>query len=176
MRIVQAGFTLIELSVITGILGILASIALGPFSGLIEQQRATAAIEALQSHMALARTAAIARNRAAVLCPSRDGQTCSNGTDWSSGWILFIDANNNRQSDAGDELVRTDLRGNGSGLRIKSSSGRNKLRYRSTGSSAGTNLTISICGRSDNLLGQVIVNNIGRPRSQRPRKPTACPA
>lgn len=176
MRIRNAGFTLIELTVTTAVLGILTGVSVGPIASLVEHRRATAAITSLQTHMALARTAAIARNHAAVLCPSRDGQTCSNGSDWSNGWILFIDANNNRQSDAGDEIVRTELRGNGDGLRIKSSNGRNKLRYRSTGSSAGTNLTISICGRSNNLLGQVIVNNIGRPRSARPPAPTPCPA
>lgn len=175
MRIVQAGFTLIELSVITGILGILASIALGPFSGLIEQQRATAAIEALQSHMALARSTAISRNRATILCPSRDSHTCNNDTDWSGGWLLYVDENRNRRPDAKGEILRVDLRTHDGALRIASSGGRRQLRYHSDGSSAGTNLTLSICGRSDSLLGQVIVNNIGRPRSQRPRTPTACP-
>lgn len=175
MRILQAGFTLIELSVTTGILGILASIALGPFSGLIEQQRATAAIEALQSHMALARSAAISRNRSAILCPTRDGHSCTNDTDWSGGWLLYIDQNRNRQPDPEDEFLRSDLRTHDGALRIASSGGRRQLRYQSDGSSAGTNLTLSVCSRSGNLLGQVIVNNIGRPRSQRPRKPTACP-
>lgn len=175
MRIMQAGFTLIELSVATAILGILASIALGPFAGMIEHHRATAAVESLQSHMALARTTAITYNRSVVLCPSRDGRTCSNDTDWSGGWLLFIDQNRNRQPDPGDEILRKDLRTNDGSLRIASSGGRRQLRYRADGSSAGTNLTLSICGRSGKLLDQIIVNNVGRPRSQRPRTPTACP-
>ncbi len=176
MRTRNAGFTLIELSVTTAILGILTSIAVGPFAGLLEQRRAAAAITSLETHMALARMAAISRNRAAILCPSRNGLDCSNDTDWSGGWMLYVDANRNRRPDPGDEILRTDLRTNDSSLHIASSEGRLQLLYHADGSSAGTNLTLSICGRSGNLLGQVIVNNLGRARSQRPRLPTACPA
>ena len=35
------------------------------------------------------------------------------------------------------------------------------------GRSAGANLTISICSQDGAVLGRVIVNNMGRPRSER---------
>ena len=50
------------------------------------------------------------------------------------------------------------------------------LRYLPDGSSAGSNLTVSICSPAGVLLAQVIVNNIGRPRSERPKTPAPCPA
>ena len=176
MRRRNAGFTLIELSITTAVIGILAGISMGPFAGLLEHRRATAAIESLESHLALARMAAISRNHAAILCPSRDGLSCSSAADWSGGWMVYVDNNRNRQPDPGDDILRTDLHADDGTLRITSSNGRQRLVYRSNGSSGGSNITISICGRSDNLLGQVIVNNIGRARSVRPTSPTPCPA
>ncbi len=176
MRLRHAGFTLIELSVTTAVLGILSSVALVPMQRLVEHQRASSTIESLQTHMALARTAAISRNRATVLCPTSDAVGCANSSDWSSGWMLFVDENRNRLRDPNEEVLRMDVREGGRPLRIASSNGRKRLVYHTDGSSAGTNLTLSICNNGGDLLGQVIVNNIGRPRSQRPKTPTPCPA
>lgn len=171
----HAGFTLVELTVTTAVIGILASISVGPFSGMLENRRATAAIESLQSHLALARMTAISRNHAAIVCPSRDGMTCTDTVEWSAGWMAYADNNHNRQPDSGDDILRTELRPDDGSLHITSSNGRRQLVYRSDGTSGGSNITISICGHGNALLGQVIVNNIGRTRSFRPTSPTPCP-
>ena len=60
-------------------------------------------------------------------------------------------------------------------LHIQSSSGRNHLRYLPDGRSAGSNLTIRICNQKGLLLGAVVVNNAGRPRTERARGDTPCP-
>ena len=171
-----AGFTLIELAVTVSILSLLAGIALPSMSGFVERQRTSAAITSLTTHMQLARMAAVARNRRAVLCPTGDGSTCEAGTDWSRGWMLFVDDDGNRKPDAGDDILRVDLEPTSRHLRIASSTGRQQLRYLPDGTSAGTNLTLSICNARGELLGQVIVNNAGRPRSERPARPLPCPA
>ena len=171
-----AGFTLIELVTALSVVTILAGIAAPSFAGLIERQHASTAMNSLMTHMALARMSAITRNRRAVLCPSVDGQHCEAGTDWSAGWMLFADEDGNRAPDASDDIMRVELEPTSRHLRVVSTTGRQQLRYLPDGRSAGTNLTISICNQEQELLGRVIVNNMGRPRSERPAVPTPCPA
>jgi type IV fimbrial biogenesis protein FimT len=175
MRRANAGFTLIELVVTLTVICILAGVGLPSLTTFVERQRTSAAITSLTTHMALARIAAISRNRRAVLCPSADGSHCETGTDWSHGWMLFLDDDGNRKPDTNDEILRVDLEPTSRHLRVASTTGRQQLRYLPDGSSAGTNLTISICNKQQQLLGQVIVNNMGRPRSELPKSPTACP-
>ena len=170
-----SGFTLVELAIAFAVLGIMAGVALPSMQRFIEHQRTSAAIGTLMSHMSLARMAAISRNRRTTLCPSMDGVACDVSTDWSRGWMLFVDENGNRKADATDEVLRTDLEPTSRHLWVASTSGRQQLRYLPDGRSAGANLTISICSLDGRLLGQVIVNNAGRPRSERPRRSTACP-
>ena len=170
------GFTLIELATTMCVVAILSGIAAPSFAGFIERQRASAAMNSLMTHMALARIAAISRNQRAVLCPTSDGANCELGTDWSQGWMLFLDEDGNRTPDASDEIVRIELEPTSRHLRVVSSGGRQQLRYLPDGRSAGTNLTVSICNKGGELLGKVIVNNMGRPRSERPSVPTSCPA
>ena len=171
----NAGFTLIELVTTLSVMTILASIAAPSFAGFVERQRASAAISSLMTHMALARMSAISRNRRAVLCPSSNGDECETSTDWSAGWMLFLDDDGNRTADASDEIIRVDLEPTSRHLRVISTTGRPQLRYLPDGRSAGANLTVSICNQDGELLGQVIVNNMGRPRSERPKAPTPCP-
>jgi len=171
-----AGFTLIELAATMSVAAILAGIAAPSFAGFLERQRASAAITSLMTHMALARVSAITYRQSTVLCPSETGTSCSAGTDWSGGWLLFLDDDENHQRDADEEIVRADIEPTSRHLDVSSTAGRSQLRYMSDGRAAGTNLTISICNRQQELLGRVIVNNMGRPRSERPTVPTACPA
>lgn len=175
MRDRDAGFTLIELVITMAVLAICAGIALPSLRSFMEQQRCLAAISSLTSHMSLARMAAVTRNQRTILCPSSNGIACAAGTDWSSGWLLFLDEDGNRRPDSGDDILRMDLEPSSRHLRVVSTVGRQQLRYLPDGSSAGSNLTLSICNRAGEVLGRVIVNNMGRPRSERPKLPTRCP-
>ena len=170
-----AGFTLIELLVTTSIVAIIAGIALSPMGALLERHRASAAASALVAHMQLARMAAVNHRRRVVLCPSSDGAGCDAGTDWGPGWLLFVDKDGNRQADATDEILRADPQPTSRHLRIVSSAGRQQLRYLPDGTSGGSNLTLSICSPGGELLARVIVNNVGRPRSERPATAQPCP-
>ena len=92
-----AGFTLVELVLACAILVIATGAALPSLYGLLEHHHANAAVSALTRQMQLARTAAISRNHRTVLCPSADGSQCLYGSDWSGGWMLFVDDDGNRR-------------------------------------------------------------------------------
>ncbi len=171
-----AGFTLVELIITCAILAIATGAALPSLSGLVEHHRTNAAVSALTSQMQLARAAAVSRNHRTVLCPSADGRSCLSGSDWSGGWMLFVDDDGNRRPDAGEDILRVEQTPTSRHLRIASSGGRQQLRYLPDGSSAGSNLTLSICNPRGQLLARVVVNNVGRPRSERAAPGATCPA
>lgn len=170
------GFTLIELVTTVAIVGILAGVGTPSMLGFVERQRASAAVGSLMTHMAQARMTAITQCHNAVLCPSANGRHCDPGHDWSGGWMLFTDEDGNRKPDAAGDVLRVDQDPTSRHLRVVSTRGRQQLRYLPDGRSAGSNLTVSVCNHRGEVLARVIVNNAGRPRSERPATPIACPA
>lgn len=175
MRSGTKGFALVELVVAVAVLAICVAVAVPAMGPMLERQRAASAMEALATQMQLARMAAITYRQPTVLCPSHDGATCSGVPDWSGGWMLFLDVDGNRRPDPGEEVIRVEAAPTSRHLRLLATSGRPQVRYMPDGRSAGSNLTISVCGRDDLLLGAVILNNMGRPRRFRPVSPHPCP-
>lgn len=170
-----AGFSLLELLLTCLILCLVTGLALPTLAGVSERHHVRTAMTSLTSHMQLARITAITHNRRTVLCPSQDGLHCTPDRDWSGGWLLFVDEDGNRRVDRAEDILRVESTPTSHRLRITSSLGRQQLRYLPDGSSAGTNLTLSICNQAGLLVGQVIVNNAGRPRSQLITQPLPCP-
>ena len=175
MRTAIRGFTLLELVLTVAVAAICTTVAVPALGPMLERQRATSAMEALATQMQLARMAAITYRQPAVLCPSPDGASCSSVPDWSGGWMLFLDADANRRPDPGEEVIRVETAPTSRHLRLLATRGRPQVRYMPDGRSAGSNVTISVCGRDDLLLGAVILNNMGRPRRFRPVSPQPCP-
>ncbi len=169
------GISLVETLICASVLSILAAIAMPSMSGLLERQRAIAAGNALLTQFAATRMAAITHHSHAVLCPSTDGATCNASTDWSGGWLLFLDRDGNRRPDRASDILQADNVPLSRHLQLRSTAGRHQVRYLPDGRNGGTNLTLSICNRKGELLSSVIINTAGRARSARPQQPTACP-
>ena len=162
---IRAGFTLIEALTVLAITAILLLIGVPAYAGLVESQRASSAMHLLTAHMASARSTAITYRIPTVVCPSDRAGGCRRDGDWSQGWLMFFDADGNRQPDSRQDILRDENAPIHPSLRIVSSAGRTQLRYLPDGRSAGSNLSVRLC-REDKLLAQVIVNNTGRIRSE----------
>jgi type IV fimbrial biogenesis protein FimT len=101
------GFSLIEVMVAIAILGVLISIAMPSFTATIRRYRAEAIRDDLTASLQIARSEAIRRGLSNTITITRTpaSGTCTADTavagQWSCGWQIFIDANNNNVFDDG---------------------------------------------------------------------------
>lgn len=106
----QRGINLIELLVAMSIAAISLTVGVPSFQSLrVSQDRSSAIIE-LVSCARLARSEAALRGTPASICTSSDGETCSGSSDWSTGWIVFRDANGDHDLDVGDDTLVKQVR------------------------------------------------------------------
>ncbi|WP_394809161.1 GspH/FimT family pseudopilin [Nitrosomonas sp.] len=101
------GVTLIELLVALSVFSILLTIGVPSFSQFTTSTRLSSYANTLFSHMALARSEAVKRNARVVICKSSDGSTCTSLGNWSQGWIVFADLDNNASANAGEQIITT---------------------------------------------------------------------
>ena len=103
------GFTLLELMITLLIAGIILSIGVPSFRGVMQNQRMTSATNELVMSLNLAKSEAIKRVVYVSICKSSNGVTCGDaGTSWRDGWIVFANATvaNLGVRDFADELIR----------------------------------------------------------------------
>ena len=86
------GFTIIELMITVTILGILVALGAPSFQQMIENNRIATETNKLLADLNLARSEALKIGSSIVtVCATTDGNSCSGGSDWSGGWVVFID-------------------------------------------------------------------------------------
>ncbi|MEM9531806.1 MAG: GspH/FimT family pseudopilin [Pseudomonadota bacterium] len=169
------GFSLIELLVSLTLLAILISTGVPAVGDLLARQEVLAAHSRLFTHLNLARTVAITEGRQTVLCPSTDGERCSGGTQWQTGWVAFVDGNRNRTLDAGERRLRVGRLPEG--ISVTSSRARRAIRYLPSGASPGSNLTFTVCHEREVAPRAIVLSNVGRARMSRTRpdgRPLIC--
>lgn len=101
------GFTIIELMLTLVVAAVILTLGVPSFQGLMERNQLTTNINRFISSLALARSEAIKRNQRVVLCPSSNGNSCSDADGYDDGWIVFVDTDNDNTHDSGEELVWT---------------------------------------------------------------------
>jgi type IV fimbrial biogenesis protein FimT len=159
----QQGTTLIEQIMLLAIIGILTGMAVPSLRKLLTHNQQQIAQSNFIAALQYARETALTTGKRTLLCPTRDGNRCSDDLHWESGWLLFQDGNIDNQPDQGPLRVG---RGYGGDLTIQGTVGRRVVRFLSDGSARGSNITLLFCqrGSTDHVLS-VMVSNAGRIRS-----------
>lgn len=169
------GFNLIELTVTVALLATLTAVATPSISGIWRRANIWSAYHAMSSSLALARIQAVSRGHPVTLCPSSDGASCSGGVDWSQGWIAYLDPKRQAQPRSASDVVEVapSLRG---AVSMRSSAGRQRIRYHASGWASGSNLRLTLCTpAADALVGSIVINNAGRARVEQAVAGHPCP-
>lgn len=162
----QAGFTIIELMIVVTIMGVIAAIAAPSLRTMIITNQVRAATSDLLNDLAVSRSEASKRSQRVVMCASTDMSTCA-GSAWGSGWISFVDANNNQQRDtvdASEPLIRVKEAAPVSVKIVTTPSALSKVGFRSFGIIDATK-TFTICPATlgTGIAGRSItMNTMGR--------------
>lgn len=87
----NAGFTLIELIIVTSIVAILLAVGVPSFKYVTQANRSSSEINGLLGDMQFARAEAIREGQTVTVCPSVDQASCSVSTSWQTGWLVYSD-------------------------------------------------------------------------------------
>ncbi|MFC7299748.1 GspH/FimT family pseudopilin [Herminiimonas aquatilis] len=169
--LLTAGFSIVELMVILMIAGILMAIAVPSFQSMIQRHRLITATNALFMAVNLTRSEAIHRGIRVDMIPAGDG------SQWSNGWIIFIDEDNDQRPDTNETVIYS-YGGLHRDLRITPSFTDSKVQYIAFNGTGRTRTNAnSQTSQSGNWLleagtqsRKVVINFLGRPRVCDPGK------
>lgn len=177
------GVTLVELFVVVAILATLVGLAVPGLQHWVDSTRIGTQVRAFLSDLQLTRTEAIRRGERVVLCAASGLQACSTLPGWHQGWLMFVDLNNNAQVDMGEPILRHQapspagwtIQGNQPVARFVSYDALGSTRLVSGAFQAGS---VLFCrqgaGTGAPLPRRVVINSMGRPRSETVRDPSVC--
>lgn len=104
------GFTLVELVIVVTVAAILLVIGVPALQDLVRNNRLVTEANNLVAHLSLARSEAIKQRFPVVVCssaaPDAAVPACDGGTDWSAGWVVFLDENGSRTPDGEVDILR----------------------------------------------------------------------
>jgi len=79
------------------IVGILLAVGIPSLKTFMQSNQLVASTNEVVSALHIARSEAIKLNKRVTVCVSKNGKTCLNNSNkWHKGWIVFIDANDDR--------------------------------------------------------------------------------
>jgi type IV fimbrial biogenesis protein FimT len=106
------GFTLIELLVTLSILATLVTLAAPSVAGLVQSGNVASAVNTFLADLRFARSEAIRRGNAVVICRSDDPEaaspTCASTSarGWVAGWVVYEERDGTDGLGNGDKLLR----------------------------------------------------------------------
>ena len=97
------GFTLIELMVTISLVATVMALAAPSFAAFQRNSELTSTANTLLSSLSAARSEAMKRGRNTYVVPSAD---CTSwGSDWTEGWVVFVDVNGSQSLDSADVVL-----------------------------------------------------------------------
>lgn len=172
----SGGYSLFELITTLTLVALVVTLGTPSFGAILANHRLRVEVDALFHAVHRARQESVIRRRVMTICPSRDGLTCQGGTDWSAGWMTFvnIDRDWDAERDANEPVVRW--------VKVhpenRISGNRQSFSFRSTELRA-TNGTLIFCDRSGRAKPRaLVISYTGRPRvayADTRGRPYTCP-
>ncbi|MCG6940547.1 MAG: GspH/FimT family pseudopilin [Thiohalocapsa sp.] len=102
----QKGINIVELLIVICILAISLTLGIPGFQALKLRSDRSAALIELVSAVRLARSEAALRGTPVSICASTDGARCSAADDWSGGWLVFQDPDQNLVVESAAQVIR----------------------------------------------------------------------
>jgi len=100
---------MVELAIVMTIVAILMAISIPSYKYVTNSNRIAAEINGLLGDMQYARAEAIKEGQTVTVCVSSNSATaaptCTGGTSWQNGWIVFADVNGDQQFTAATDTV-----------------------------------------------------------------------
>lgn len=171
------GFTLIELMVVIAIVAILTTLAAPSFVQLITKSNVSSAVNTFLADMRFARSEAVRRGGAVIMCrsdaPEASSPHCNTddgpgGNGWVSGWIVFEDRSSNLDyNSATDQLLRVQAPITNLDTILEHSSGSTRFQFTAMGRMKSLTSATSLrfgTNMPDALKRVVCVNQSGRAR------------
>lgn len=108
------GMTVVELLIAVAILGILVTLAAPSFQHQVVSANVSSAVNTFMSDLRFARSEAVRRGSAVVVCrsdsPEATTPACGSGSgangNWVSGWVVFDDRDGDGSFSTGDLILR----------------------------------------------------------------------
>ena len=105
------GFTLPELMVTLAVASILLAVAVPGFKGMVSTNQIAAQSNSLLTSLTVARSEASKRGFKVAICAhnastacAMNTSCCSGSNDWATGWIIFVDQNDNGAFDDNNDV------------------------------------------------------------------------
>ena len=158
----QTAMTLIEVVIALAVLCTLLVVAAPGFTEWLDRLRMNSQLRHLVHSLHRATQNARLTGTATVICGRSSAQQCAGANDWSAGWLMFANADNDEppQIDPGERVLETGH----SPRHLRISANRPAFVMRGFGLRS-TNGTLLICNaRNSSHAGAVVVSYTGKAR------------